>query len=132
MIKVLEKQRQIQLDSWTSRRGTVTDPDGDLQQYAARHSRHCRERAQRLAASDAKEARAVYKESLRRTNLHASSGSSVMSGSSQSNTSYYSSSRHYSHHHHDQTHHHKNDIFQEYCRRQHLATKARLQQQAVM
>jgi hypothetical protein len=116
MMKVLDKQRQLQLDSWTSRRGVVADPESDLQQYAARHSRHCRERAQRLAAGDAKDARAVYKESLRKTNLqNTSSTTPVMAASS-------------NHGQNHRQHHHQNDIFQDYCKKMHLATKARMQQ----
>lgn len=125
LVKVMEKQRLIQLNSWTTRRGTVEDPARELQLYASRQSRQCRERAQKLAAQDAKDARAVYKESLRKPNLHSYryGGNSVSSG-------YGSHHSRGSSHRHD--FYHQNDIFQDYCRQMHLATKARMQQQPVM
>ena len=134
LIKVLEKQRMIQLNSWTTRRGTVEDPARELQQYASRQSRQCRERAQKLAAQDAKDARAVYKESLRKHNLHHHSSyhhNSNMSVSSGCSSQYSSSHLSSQHNKHNNMHHHT-DIFQDYCRQMHMASKARMQQQPVM
>lgn len=133
LVKVLEKQRLLQLDSWTSRRGTVEDPAAELQQYAMRQSRQCRERAQKLAAQDAKDARAVYKESLRRANLQHNHNSANVSGASSLGCSTQHSKIRQSPHYHQQ---HdlppQNDIFQDYCRQMHLATKARLHQQTMV
>jgi hypothetical protein len=130
--KVLEKQRMVRMSAMTSRRGyLVVDPEAELQYFAARHSKACRERARKLAAQDAKEARAVYKESLRKAHLQPieRNSSSISSGGSvvgkamsfttgsqlRSNGSFY----------------HQNDIFQDYCRQMHLSSKARMQPIAV-
>ena len=117
MAKVLEKQRSLRLDAFSFRRGAPhSDPMGELQKHAARQSRHCRDRAQTLAANDAKEARTVYKESLRKANLKSDSSSST-SHSSNSQMQYREQAGLC----------HKNDIFQDYCRQMHLASKGRLQ-----
>lgn len=129
LMKVLDKQRLVQMACMISRRGMVADPAAELQHYAARQSRHCRERAQKLGAQDAKAARSVYKESLRNTNPGTSSGSSSSTGtgSATNNAFSYITGRNISHNTH--TNHSQNDIFQDYCRQMHLVSKTRFSHQ---
>lgn len=128
MARVLEKQRSLRLDAFTFRRGAPhSDPMGELQKHAARQSRHCRERAQQLAAGDAKEARTVYKESLRKANLESDSSSNSTVSSSSSMSRRFHQNRSQMQYREQAGLCHKNDIFQDYCRQMHLASKGRLQ-----
>jgi len=130
LVKVLEKQRQLRLRSMTNRRGaSIADPAHELQDFAYRHSRECRERAQKLAAHDAKEARAVYKESLRKTNLmHVTQSTICATPSGMSFASSKCSAEHSQSQYYDEN---SLDIFQDYCRQMHLASKSRVQQAVV-
>ena len=125
MTKILEKQRALRLDAFSRRGSSSKDPAVALQQYASRHSRSCQSQAQKFAANDAKEARTVYKESLQTANFYRDSCESVDSRSrslqhSQGSESHKKLQQH-------KTHQHENDIFQDYCRQMHLASKSRMQ-----